>query len=139
MIHADDATLLFKGLNVDNMIQDITNQLPKIISWFNCNKLRLKANNSTFITFHTNQTQYTKNKHRVIDNIGVYKSSSTNSLGIIIDETLTWLPKSQFMSTKIAKTIGILRRLIKKRENKNILLILFDIFILLYLSYSCIA
>ena len=43
--------------NVDNVIQDITNELHKVISWFNTNKLHLNANKSTFIIFHTNQEQ----------------------------------------------------------------------------------
>ena len=63
----------------------------KIIFLFNNNKLRLNANKSTFITFHVDQTQCTKNKHiahKVCSKTNVYQFSTTNVLDIIIDETM---------------------------------------------------
>ena len=106
VIHnADDTNLLCRGSNVDNMIQDITNELRKIIFWFDANNLHQNAYKSTFVAFHTNHEQCTQNIHIVMDNTNVYQSSSTIFWGVIIDETITWLPHILFMSTKMTKTL----------------------------------
>ena len=91
---------------MDNMNQDVTNELHKLISWFNTNGLHLNASKSTFIIFHANKKQCTQYNHIVIDNTNVCLSGTTNFLGIIIDESFTWLPHFHFMSTKMAKAIG---------------------------------
>ena len=70
ILYTDDTTLLCRGSNVDNIIEDITNELHKLISWL-ANKLHLNANKSTFIIFHPNHEQRTQDKHIVIDNTNV--------------------------------------------------------------------
>ena len=55
ILNAGDTTLLYNDLNVDNMIQYMTNEHRKIIFWFNTNKLCLKASKSTLIALHTKQ------------------------------------------------------------------------------------
>ena len=54
IIYADETILLFKDTNADNMIQDITNEQHKIMSWIKSNNLHLNRTKSTFITFHAN-------------------------------------------------------------------------------------
>ena len=98
---------------MDNTIQDISNELQEVISWFITNKLHLSANKTTFIAFHINKKQCTQNKHIVIYYTNDYQSSTINFRGINIDETPTWLLNIHLMSTKIAKTIGIPRCLSK--------------------------
>ena len=99
-----------------------------IISSFNSNELHLNTNKSTYIAFHTNQTQCTLDIPIVIENTHVFQSNTTNLFTINIDETFEWLPNIQFISTKIAKTISILRRLSKYVSTK-ILLILYNKYI----------
>ena len=121
ILYVHDTTLLFRGSNVDILIQDITNELHKIISWFNTNKFHLNTNKLTVITFYANPKQCTHNKHIVFDDTNVYQSSTTNFLDIITDKSLTWLPNIHFISTKMAKTIGILRHLFKYVSTKILL------------------
>ena len=74
----------------------------------------------------------------IIDNTNVCQSYTTNFLGIIIDETHTWSHHIHFIFIKMAKTIGILRCL-SKYVSAKILLILYNILILPYLTYCCIT
>ena len=65
VLYADDIALLYRGSNMYNMIQDMTNELHKLISWFNTNKHPLNTDILTFIIFHSHQKQCSLSKHSV--------------------------------------------------------------------------
>ena len=73
-----------------------------------------------------------------IDYIPIERVNHTKFLGVIIDENLTWKAHIQYISNKLAKSIGILnkaRRVLNKKSLHN----LYYTFVYPYLTYYSIV
>ena len=84
VLYSDDIALQYRGSNMYNMIQDMTNELHKVISWFNSNKHPLNADILTFIIFHSHQKQCSLSKHIVFDDKNNWYSSSSVLMSLIL-------------------------------------------------------
>ena len=74
----------------------------------------------------------------VLNGIILQQVSNTNFLGMNIDSHLSWSNHINTLATKISKNIGIMNRL-KPVLPSNVLLTLYNSFILPYLNYSVIV
>lgn len=70
----------------------------------------------------------------IIDNVTIEKVKQNVFLGVVIDEKITWKPHISYLQTKVAKCVGIMRRA-SHALNHNALLILYNSFVMSYLSY----
>ena len=108
IMFADDTNVVFSHNNLLELIHTLNLELIKISSWFKCNKLSLNINKTNFIHFQTsyldNETQY-KIK---IDDLLLESKTHIKFLGIIIDKHLTWNQHVCYITSLIAKGIGIL-------------------------------
>ena len=133
ILYADDCNLFFKLNRNDTNPTTINGHLSAFSDWFSCNHLALNTNKTNYMVF--------SGRRRVaIDGIKINGSdlkqvANNNFLGICIDQALSWKPHIQGTCRKLARSIGILRK-VSKKLSKTIMLRLYNSFIVPYLLYG---
>ena len=141
VMFADDTNLFCSNEDIPNLFSMMNNELKKVSQWFKANKLSLNVKKTKFSLFHQiNRKHIIPNDLPVLilDEIIIKREKITKFLGVHIDENLSWKYHIEYVSTKIAKSIGILY---KSRHilNKALLKQLYFSFIHSYLNYANIA
>ena len=151
ILYADDTNLIsplcsfnsslpVKNKDLEHVSQQINIEVATIQEWLNVNKLSLNVSKTKFMIFHHHQ----RNIEQIVPDIKINsekkneKVSEFNSLGLTIDENLSWKPNIQKISNKIARTLGIMCRL-KIFLPAHILRILYNSLILPHLQYFILA
>ena len=116
-MYADD-TSLYKAFRT---VQDLSDELipasVKICEWLKMNKLALNVLKTEFMIIGTSQrlnildqTPETTLYIISVDGCQIRRVKSVKYLGLIVDDTLTWDEHVNYISTKISKNIGIIKR-----------------------------
>ena len=110
--------------------------MPKVLNWFNCNKLHLNAKKSVAMLFYPRQRKInTSDQGIFISNDFIAFSDNTKFLGVIIDKNLTWYDHVSTVSSKVSKAVGIMFKL-SRFLPPRVLLTLYNSLVLPYL-YHC--
>ena len=138
-LYADDTSIICNNNDVRNVIDTVNSDMPKVVAWFKANKLHLNSKKSVAILFRPRQRHLdNSNLNILIDGSPITFSSQTKFLGVVIDEHLSWGPHIDFITNKVAKGAGVIRKL-KYKLPLRILITLYYILILPYMMYSCIV
>ena len=114
-------------------------EISKVTEWFNSNKLHINTNKAVAMLFHMRQRTLTINESLTkINGDTIPSYTHTKSLGVNIDNNLTWKPHINHIATKISKGVGILLHLSKELP-KNILTLIYKTLILPCFTYCCIT
>ena len=106
---ADDTTLLISNPDPITLIQTVNSELEALSKWFKTNKLSVNLTKTHHMIF-------TLNRHLppfrpiVMEGVEIEEVTSTKFLGVIIDNRLTWNAHIAYISSKISKIIGIIRK-----------------------------
>ena len=116
VMYADDTTLVStletfgRTCNVKEIERNINIEISKVTTWLQRNKLQLNVSKSKFMVFFKHPKTLPKLNITANGNL-IGQVSEFNFLGITIDENITWNPHIHNTSIKIARVIGILRKL----------------------------
>ena len=145
---ADDSTLIISLClknqnctfcrNANSFSSEIINdELNKIFSWFCINKLSINPDKTKYMIFKTKQSNLSNlNLPTLILNGEILERvNEFLYLGTFLDENLTWDSHINYISNKISKSIGILRRL-KFAVPRNILRTIYFALIHPHLNYG---
>ena len=88
ILFADGTTVLIEGHNYNNIITILNNELYKIDTWLQANKLTININKTHYMVFHRAQLKPTKDV--MIRQNKIAFTKSTKFLGIISDDKLKW-------------------------------------------------
>ena len=139
LLYADDTNILYENTDANAIIKTINMEMPKIMEWFESNKLHLNVNKSVAMLFHTRQKRVNIDDISiVIDGKTIPFTTNTKFLGINIDNNLTWKAHINHITTKISKGVGVLSRLSKELPYNELILI-YNTILLPYLTYCCIT
>ena len=97
IIFSDDTIVLISSLN---------NELHKINTWLDANKLFINTKKTHFIVFHRSRIK-TKDVNVVVQQNTIDRVNSTKFLGLIIDDELKWDKHITHVKHKIVRTVGI--------------------------------
>ena len=91
-MYADDTHLTFAGNNVDIIEQKLNQDLISVKNWLVANKLTLNKSKTEFMVIRSRQRLGTFDRSPAlkIDNVLIKQVGSTKSLGVHVDEHLTW-------------------------------------------------
>ena len=106
VLFADDTSLFHANTDYDTLIEEVNEELQKITTWFDTNKLSLNHN-----VFCQKIKKNTDNVKININGNEIKQVNFTNFLGIYIDEHLSWAQHTDYLSKKIARNVGILSNL----------------------------
>ncbi|CAL4070278.1 unnamed protein product [Meganyctiphanes norvegica] len=129
---ADDTTLTASGPHLNELTQSVESELNKVLDWLIANKLIINLTKTHSMLF-SNKRCERKISIRV-NNTVLEQKSECKFLGIIVDDQLNWKAHINYISSKISKTIAILR-LLKYTFPKHILRTLYMSLIYPYFVY----
>ena len=129
---ADDTTITHSGTNLELLTKELEKELAKVLDWLLANKLIINLAKTHSMLF-TNKNVDRKITIRA-NNTTLEQKTECKFLGVIVDEGITWKSHINHISSKIIKTIAILR-LLKYTFPKHILKTLYMSLIQPYLNY----
>src|SRR6218665_24745 len=87
-------------------------ELILLDEWFRVNRLSLNLGKSCYIVFHSHNKDITQLLNNIrINGVSIEQVSHTKFLGVHIDEHLIWNQHINVINNKIAKNLGILRKI----------------------------
>ena len=138
IIFADDTNIFFQHKNISELTKIVNHELSFVATWFKANKLTLHPDKTKFILFHPARKKINLDGLSInIDKNSINRVEHTKFLGVIIHQNLSWQTHIKAISSKIAKSTGII---IKSRQFflSNTLCTLYNSLILPYLQYCSI-
>ena len=135
LMYANDTTPYFniEDFPLQSREADINNELKKVNTWLQLNKLSLNTDKSKFMLFHKKRTPPEINIS--INNSDIERVSQFTFLGIVLDETLSWKNHITMITNKLSRIKGVLHRL-KSIFPKNILLTIYKSLFMPHINYG---
>ena len=130
----DNIETFGRTCNVKEIERNINIEISKVTTWLPKNKLQLNVSKSKFMMFFKHPKTLPKLNITANGNL-IGQVSEFNFLGITIDENITWNPHIRNTSIKIARVIGILRKL-KRILPRHILRLIYNSLIHPHLLYG---
>ena len=103
-MYADDTHLTFASNDVAHLEENMNDDLTKISEWLTANKLTRNNSETEFMLIGSRQRLNTLNRlpSFTIDNNSIQQVEFTKSLGVYMDQNLTWNVHIERISKKIA-------------------------------------
>lgn len=111
-MYADDTHLTFASNRIDDIESHLNEDLANVNKWLLCNKLTLNQSKTEFMLIGSRQRLNTFQAAPILalNNETIKQVPHTKSLGVHIDENLTWNEHIKQLVKKIASGIGSLKR-----------------------------
>ena len=144
-LFADDTSFQMSSNNIVKLLNDSNNELDKVATWCNCNKLTINVSKTKYIIFRHKNMQLPNNNlilkigNEVIERIGHdLTEAKFKFLGHLIDEHLTWSFHIRHVQNKIACGNYFLARA-KNYLPQSIKHVLYNTLIRPHLEYGVLA
>ena len=110
---ADDTHLTYSAANVHDIEQKLNQDLKSVSEWLAANKLTLNTSKTEFMLIGSRQRIRTSHSSPTltINGAPIKRVDCVKSLGLNIDENLSWNKHIDKISKKIASGIGALKRM----------------------------
>ena len=110
LLFADDTSFLISDPNLDSLVDGVNSQLSHLSNWFSTNRLSVNCNKTNFMLFSLSRQVRASTFQILLNDQRIERVTSTKFLGILIDDSLSWQPHVAYISKKLSKSIGIIRR-----------------------------
>ena len=112
LMYADDTTIYFniEDFDTNNLEAEINKELDQVYTWLKVNKLSLNVGKTKIMIFHRKRKHIPELKV-VIDGCNIDCVSSSNFLGIILDQGLSWNNHVDLVLNNVSNVLGIFYRL----------------------------
>ena len=135
ILYADDTNIFYCDNNIEHLCEIVNRELQGVMQWFKANRLSVNLKKTNFVIFGTSAKIRTSKACEIyLDNIKIMRSKTAKFLGVLIDENLSWKNHINYIKAKIAKNVGIIRRL-KYLLPESTLNTLYNTLVLPYLNY----
>ena len=132
---ADDSNLFVSGKNLDSLQHQVITALGDISRWLAANRLSLNVKKTNFMLFTSMKKSLRPNLNINIMGEEIHEVEHTKFLGIILDNHLNWKEHIKYLTSKMAKSVGIFAKT-RKYFNKAVLTTLYYSFLYPYLLYG---
>ena len=129
ILFADDTNIFFNSDSLGKLNVKMNKELEKLNKWLCANKLTLNLKKSNFILFNVRNIHTNSIFDIRINNTKIEKVKNYKFLGVFIDDKLDWKEQYNYISKKLSRITGIIRK-VRPMANKYTLL---SIYIMLYL------
>ena len=135
LMYADDTSIFITGNNLHSLINTVNTELQKVIIWMRANKLSVNIKKTSFMIFRPKRKNIPNDLPPILlDNKQLLKVKSIKFLGVILDETISWVEHINNVKNKISKSIGVIAKA-RKYLNACTLLTLYYSFVYPHLLY----
>ena len=135
-LFADDTNLSVRGATAGEIEEKLEFDLNNVHNWLLTNKLTLNVKKTEYMLIGSRQklSQVKIDPHLHIGSEGIGRVSSTKTLGVLVDENITWRNHIDYVAKKASKGIGLLRRS-KDLLESNTLKTIYNATVLPYFDY----
>ena len=134
VMYADDSNLFAEGSDIIELQNIMNRELVKVSRWLRLNKLSLNIDKTHFMIFKRQRRLVESVPEICIDSNSIHQVAKTKFLGVYIDENLSWNAHINYISGKVSRGIGVLKKA-KRYLNSTTLHLLYYTFIYPYLGY----
>jgi hypothetical protein len=136
VLFAADTNLTTSGSTASEIQDNLEIELNKVHMWLLANKLTLNVDKTEYVLIGSRQrlTQICSDPILSMGSEGIKRVLSTKTLGVVVDECITWKDHIKKVGKKAAKGIGILRRS-KHLFDKDTLKTIYSGFVLPHFDY----
>ena len=122
---ADDTQIGTASKDFNSITETLNNDLANVSEWMAANKLSLNKEKTEFMIIgsHHNIKKCNSNLLIQIGNTPIKQVSTSKSLGMMIDETLTWHSHVDLITKKVNKGFHVLRRLREFADLKTLVMV----------------
>ena len=120
IMFADDTNALDSDKNLNALEERCNNEMIKIVDWVNANKLSLNVKKTNYMLF-SGKKAHGNEQGIIISQKRIEKTNKAKFLGIMISDNLSWKCHIEYISKKVAKSVGVLSRLSKFLYKKSLL------------------
>ena len=112
-MYADDTHLTYAGFSADNIQSCLNDDLVNVSNWLIANKLTLNTTKTEFMLIGSRQRLCTLTvpPRPLINGSPIEHVTTAKSLGVLIDDNLTWRSHIDKLTKKIASGIGAIKRI----------------------------
>ena len=112
-MYADDTHLTYAGFCADNIQTCLNDDLVNVSNWLIANKLTLNMTKTEFMLIGSRQRLCTLKvpPRPSINGSPIEHVTTAKSLGVLIDDNLTWRSHIDKLTKKIASGIGAIKRI----------------------------
>ena len=135
LLYADDTAIFFEAQSQTELQKLIDNESPKIVDWFNSNKLSINAS-KTYCQLYNNTTAMI-NVNVCIRNKHIKFTDKIKYLGMYIDADMKWRSHINHITNILSRNVGIIKKASFFLKSKYLLLLYNSLF-LPYINYCCI-
>ena len=133
---ADDTNISTCGKSVTEIQEHLNHDLENIHQWLLANKLTLNKKKTEYMIIGSRQklSKITIEPEIRIGETAIKRVRNSRTLGVLIDEHLTWDKQLENVQTKVSRGIGMLRRM-RKVVPKTTLIKVYNAIILPHFDY----
>ena len=136
---ADDTNLTVSGNSITDLETAVNSDLEKLRKWLIANKLSLNVAKTEFMLIGSKQMIKSISNLQLnvkIKNKSIKQVYETKTLGVTIDQHLSWRTNTENICKKITSGISALRHL-KEFADKQTLLSVYNAIVRPYFDYCC--
>ena len=139
-MYADDTSITFASNDINRINECVSSDLCNIHNWLSANKLTLNMTKTEFLLIGSNQrlSNIKEKPNILIEGEKVQQVFSSKSLGVQIDQHLTWENHISMISKKIASGISAIKR-IRYFVPREILLTVYNALVQPHFNYCSIV
>lgn len=134
LLYADDTAIFFESRTESGLQNAIDVEVPKIVNWFNSNKLSINSG-KTYCQMYKN-TQCNVNIKVHLNGAEIAFVDKVKYLGMYIDTDLKWRSHIDHICNLFSRNVGIIKRSSFFLDQKHLLL-LYNALCLPYINYCC--
>ena len=126
----------FSCESIENLCITVNTELKCVMQWFIANRLSENIKKNNFVIFGTQaKIKNIGNQCKIyLENVEIVQTNIAKFLGVLIDNNLSWKNHIEYIAKKIAKRVGIIKRIRHTLPLKT-LNTLYNTLILPYLNY----
>ena len=129
---ADDTTTMLSSPNINELNSQLESEGNKVLVWLKTNRLKINLEKTNCMLFTTKKNS--PSLKIILDNKILSMVSETKFLGVIVDNKLSWKSHIKHISTKISKSLAILK-IVKNIFPRNILRMIYMSLIYPHINY----
>ena len=120
IMFADDSNFFATGKNIEDLSKKINSEINNITDWLQANRLSLNIKKTNFMIFSPHPRQVTPKITIKISNQPISQIEECRFLGVMIDSKLSWKSHIKHVTSKVAKSVGILGKARKVLGRKTL-------------------
>ena len=135
VLFADDTNAFCSNKDLKRLNDVVQNEMIKVKTWLDLNKLSLNVNKTNFILFKASRKKTNHHVEIKIDDQNIKQVENSKFLGVMINEHLSWKTRIDLVMQKVTKTTGIISK-IRHYVSQNCLQMIYYALVYPYLTYG---